>query len=52
MIFHYMKDGTRRDSIDGYIVKYEQKKDLYRRLLKKENGTNGNKHTSSDIRKK
>lgn len=32
MIFHYMKDGTRRDSIDGYIVKYEQKKELYRKL--------------------
>lgn len=32
MIFHIMKDGTRRDSIDGYIVKYEQKKELYKRL--------------------
>lgn len=32
MIFHYMKDGTRRDTIDGYIVKYEQKKELYKKL--------------------
>lgn len=51
MIFHYMKDGTRRDSIDGYIVKYEQKKDLYRRLTKKEKSGNGDKNSSSDIRK-
>lgn len=32
MIYHYMKDGSRRDSIDGYVVTYEQKKELYKRL--------------------
>ena len=52
MIFHYMKDGTRRDSIDGYIVKYEQKKDLYKRLMKKENNPDGNTNTRKNIRKK
>lgn len=34
MIYHYMKDGSRRDSIDGYIVNYEQHKNLYSRLAK------------------
>lgn len=34
MIYHYLKDGSRIDSIDGYIVKYEQKKELYKRLYK------------------
>lgn len=34
MIYHYMKDGSRRDTIEGYIVKYEQKKELYKRLHK------------------
>lgn len=52
MIFHYMKDGTRRDSIDGYIVKYEQKKDLYKRLTKKEKSFHDNDDPSKDIRKK
>ena len=52
MIFHIMKDGSRRDSVEGYIVTYEQKKELYKRLLKKGKINNGNKHTSSDIRKK
>lgn len=49
MIFHIMKDGTRRDSIDGYIVRYEQNKELYRRIWRK---NNGNKNTSGNFRKK
>ena len=52
MIFHIMKDGTRRDRIDGYIVKYEQKKELYKHLMEKEKGFNGNKNTGKNIRKK
>ena len=52
MIFHIMKDGSRRDSIDGYVVAYEQKKDLYKRLIKKENGSYDNQDTSRAICKK
>lgn len=52
MIFHYMKDGTRRDSIDGYIVKYEQKKNLYKALMKKEKRLNDNEDTRKNIREK
>lgn len=46
-----MKDGTIRKSIEGYIVKYEQKKELYRRLMKG-NNQNDNNDTSRDISKK
>lgn len=46
MIFHIMKDGTRRTSIDGYVVKYEQKKELYKRL-KKVRETKDHEHKSS-----
>ena len=52
MIFHIMKDGSRRDSIDGYVVAYEQKKDLYKRLIKKELSPDGYKDTSRTIYKK
>lgn len=42
MIFHIMKDGARRNDVDGYIVKYEQKKNLYSRLHKmRERSVNG-----------
>lgn len=52
MIFHIMKDGTRRDHIDGYIVKYEQKKELYRKMSKlKGKNQNGNNNTSGAITK-
>lgn len=51
MIIHIMKDGTRRDSINGYVVKYEQKKELYKHMTK---GCkrNVNSDTCRDIRKK
>lgn len=53
MIYHIMKDGTRRDSIDGYIVKYEQKKELYKRLSKMKARDNyDNENTSGDFCKK
>ncbi len=52
MIFHIMRDGSRRDSIDGYIVEYEQKKELYKRLMKKGKKVNGNKDTGKNFRKK
>lgn len=35
MIYHYLKDGTRIDNVDGYIVEYEQKIELYKRLHKR-----------------
>jgi hypothetical protein len=44
-----MKDGTKRDSIDGYIVKYEQKKDLYKKLYKTRVKSNDDKNTSGVI---
>lgn len=52
MIYHIMKDGTKRDRIDGYIVKYEQKKELYKRLEKTRVNNNDNKNTSGIISKK
>ena len=54
MIFHYMKDGTQRDNIDGYIVKYEQKKELYKRITnlhKRGNEKDGYTNTSCYISK-
>lgn len=54
MIFHYMKDGTQRDSVDGYIVKYEQKKELYKRITnlhKRGKGYNGNNNTGKNFGK-
>lgn len=51
MIIHIMKDGTRRNSIDGYIVKYEQKKNLYSRLAKmRERSLDGHGTTSETIK--
>lgn len=52
MIYHIMKDGTRRDHIDGYIVKYEQKKELYKKLKMTRVKNDGNKNTSRIINKK
>ena len=53
MIYHIMKDGTKHDSVDGYIVKYEQKKELYNRLSKmKVRDKHDNENTSGDFRKK
>lgn len=53
MIFHIMSDGTKRESVDGYIVKYEQKKELYNRLSKmKARDKHVNESTSGDFRKK
>lgn len=53
MIYHIMKDGTKRDSVEGYVVKYEQKKELYKRLTKtKASEKHVNESTSGDFRKK
>lgn len=52
MIFHIMKDGSRRDSVEGYIVAYEQKKELYKRLMKKGKRVNDNKDKSENFREK
>jgi hypothetical protein len=51
VIFHIMKDGTRRESIDGYVVKYEQKKELYKKIFK-EKTHHGGKNTSRAFCKK
>lgn len=50
MIFHYMKDGTRRESIDGYIVKYEQKKELYKKLTYISNDA-GKKESANNVKR-
>ena len=51
MIYHYLKDGSRIDSIDGYIVKYEQKKNLYNKLNKiRERSLDGHGTTSETIK--
>lgn len=52
MIYHIMKDGTKRDRIDGYIVKYDQKKELYKKLKKVRVSYNVNKNTSGIINEK
>lgn len=51
MIFHYMKDGTRRESIDGYIVKYEQKKELYKKLTYISNSTR-EKESANNVKRR
>lgn len=53
MIFHIMKDGTKRNDINGYIVRYEEKKNLYSRLHKmRERSINGYGVESRTIREK
>lgn len=53
MITHIMKDGTRRNSIEGYIVEYEQKKNLYSRLAEmRERSVNGYGITCGTIKEK
>lgn len=29
-VFHYLKDGTRVDSVEGLVVKYEDNPQVYR----------------------